>query len=306
MQGRFLLEARITGNLEHPGIVGVYAIGRDVDGRPFYAMRLIRGETLRDAIRRFHGGERVMRSEGARVLALRKLINRLIAVCNAVAFAHSRGVLHRDIKPANIMIGKFGETLVVDWGLATRVDKFVASEEQSQTQFDLDHNDSMTRFESGMVVGTPGYMSPEQAEGRQDLMEPTSDVYSLGATLYEIVTGEIPIRGKKVAEILLAVRKGQFPPPSEINPAIDPALEAICLTAMAHAPEDRYATARAMADDLERWLADEPVAAYHEPVTKSLSRWLSRHPHVLIRGLIAMVAFLLLALSGIILPRLLR
>jgi serine/threonine protein kinase len=100
-----LLEARITGNLEHPGIVGVYAIGRDPNGRPFYAMRLIRGETLRDAIRRFHGGERVIRSDGARVLALRKLINRLIAVCNAVAFAHSPGILRRDIKPANRISG---------------------------------------------------------------------------------------------------------------------------------------------------------------------------------------------------------
>jgi eukaryotic-like serine/threonine-protein kinase len=304
MRERFLLEARITGNLEHPGIVGVYSIGRDPDGRPFYAMRLIRGETLRDAIRRFHSGERVMRSEGARALALRKLINRLIAVCNAVAFAHSRGVLHRDIKPANVMIGKFGETLVVDWGLAKRVDKFVASEDQSQTQFDADHDDSMTRVESGMVVGTAAYMSPEQAEGRQDLMEPTSDVYSLGASLYEIVTGQVPFRGKKVFDILVAVRKGEFAPPSELNPAIDPALEAICLMAMAHAPEDRYATARAMADDLERWLADEPITAYREPVTKALSRWLSRHPHVLIRGLIAMVAFLLFALSGIVLIRL--
>jgi serine/threonine protein kinase len=302
MQERFLLEARITANLEHPGIVGVYAIGHDPGGRPFYVMRLIRGETLRDAIRRYHSSERPSQSAGARARALRKLINRLIAACNAVAFAHSRGVLHRDIKPANIMIGKFGETLVVDWGLARQVDKFVASADRSQ--LDLDHTDSTTMVEAGMVVGTPAYMSPEQAEGRQDLMEPTSDIYSLGATLYEILTGETPFRGKHVAEILLAVRKGQFRPPTHLNPAIDPALEGICLMAMAHAPEDRYATARAMADELERWLADEPVSAYREPVTKALSRWLSRHPHVLIRGLIALAAFLFLALSGIILPRL--
>ncbi len=304
MQDRFLREARITGNLEHPGVGGVYAIGRDPGGRPFYVMRLVRGETLSVAIRRYHSSERMMQSAGARALALRKLINRLVAACNAVAFTHSRGVLHGDIKPDNIMIGEFGETLVVDWGLAKRIDKFVASEEQSLAQLDLDHHDSTTKVESGRVVGTAPYMSPEQAEGRQDLMQPTSDVYSLGATLYEILTGEVPILGKKLAEVLLAVRKGQFPPPSEVIPAIDPALEAICLMAMAHAPEDRYVTARAMADDLERWLADEPVAAYRESVTKALSRWLSRHPHVLIRGLIAMVAFLLVALSGIVLPRL--
>jgi serine/threonine protein kinase len=306
MQRHFLFEARITGNLEHPGIVGVYAIGRDPDGRPFYVMRLIRGETLRDAIRRYHGGEPSKRSDGARTLALSKLINRLIAVCNAVAFAHSRGVLHRDIKPANIMIGKFGETLVVDWGLAKRVDRFVEHEDQRPEEFDLTQNATTSMIESGMVVGTPAYMSPEQAEGRQDLMEPTSDVYSLGASLYEILTGDVPMRGKNVRDILTAVRAGQFPAPSEVNPAVDPALEAICLMAMAHAPEDRYATARALADDLERWLADQPVIAYREPVTKAVSRWLSRHPHVLIRGLIAIVACLVLAISAIILPRLWR
>ena len=301
MQGRFLVEARITGNLEHPGIVGVYAIGCDPGGRPFYVMRLIRGETLRDAIRRYHSGERVVRSVGERALAMRKLINRLIASCNAVAFAHSRGVLHRDIKPANIMIGKFGETLVVDWGLAKQLERFAAGEEQSQSMMDLDDTEASLMDGPGIVVGTPAYMSPEQAEGRQDLMEPTSDVYSLGATLYEILTGDAPLRGRKLADVLLAVRMGKFSPPSEVNHAVDPALEAICLKAMSHAPEDRYATARAMADDLDRWLADEPVSAYREPVTKALSRWLSRHPHVLIRGLVALVALLVLALSGIVL-----
>ena len=304
MQSRFLFEARITGNLEHPGIVGVYAIGLDPTGRPFYVMRLVRGETLRKALSGGSTPARGKRSDGARALAFRRLINRLIAACNAVAFAHSRGVIHRDIKPANIMIGKFGETLVVDWGLAKRVDKFVASEDQRQAEFGLNHSDTTTMIESGMVVGTPAYMSPEQAEGRQDLMEPTSDVYSLGASLYEILTGEVPMRGERVTDILAAVREGQFPAPREVNPATDPALEAICLMAMAHAPEDRYATARALADDLERWLADEPVIAYREPVTKAVSRWLSRHPHVLIRGLIGIVACLVLALSGIILQRL--
>ena len=154
MQDRFLRDARITGNLEHPGIVGIHAIGRDPGGRPFYVMRLVRGETLSVAIRRYHSSERIIRSAGARALTLRKLINRLIAACNAIAFAHSRGVLHGDIKPDNIMIGEFGETLVVDWGLAKRVDKFVASQDQSQAQQDLDHLDSTTMVKSGRVVGT--------------------------------------------------------------------------------------------------------------------------------------------------------
>jgi serine/threonine-protein kinase len=303
MRDRFLIEAQITGNLEHPGIVGVYAIGRDPDGRPFYVMRLIRGESLREAIRRYHDGEGSGRAAGERTLALRKLINRLIAACNAVAFAHSRGVLHRDIKPANIMIGKYGETLVVDWGLAKRLYKVVEDAEHAQSSL-IPDSDELTA--SGLVVGTPAYMSPEQAEGRQDLMEPTSDVYSLGSTLYQILTGRAPIEGKGAAEVIAAARKGEFRSPRAVHPSVDPALEAICLKAMAHDPGDRYATARALADDLERWLADEPSSAYRDPPARALSRWLARHPLVLIRGLVVVVALLGLALAGIVLALAIR
>src|SRR5262249_6188263 len=123
-RGRFLREAEITGGLEHPGIVPVYGLGQYADGRPFYTMRLIQGETLKDAIRRFHGGE-----PG---LTLRGLAVRFVAVCNAVAYAHSRGVLHRDLKPSNVMLGKFGETLVVDWGLAKAVGRDQAQEAKGE------------------------------------------------------------------------------------------------------------------------------------------------------------------------------
>jgi serine/threonine protein kinase len=309
MRDRFLVEAQITGNLEHPGIVGVYAIGHDPDGRPFYVMRLIRGESLCEAIRRYHESEGSRRDAGARTLALRKLINRLIDACNAVAFAHSRGVLHRDIKPANIMIGKYGETLVVDWGLATRLYKsrhFVAGVALTQSSPTRDQEDAAAETRSGETLGTPGYMSPEQAEGRQDLMEPTSDVYSLGCTLYHILTGRAPLEGNGILEVFAATCKGDFPSPRAVHPSVDPALEAICLKAMAHDPDYRYATARALADDLERWLADEPMSAYRDPPPRALSRWLARHPRVLIRGLVVVVALLGLALSGIVLTLTLR
>src|SRR5207245_1335212 len=128
-RSRFVLEAEITGGLEHPGIVPVYGLGQYADGRPFYAMRFVKGDNLKAAIRRFHEAERPGRDPSERSLALRQLLRRFVDVCNAVAYAHSRGVLHRDLKPANIMLGKYGETLVVDWGLA----KCVGRSKQTRT-----------------------------------------------------------------------------------------------------------------------------------------------------------------------------
>src|SRR5262249_28161518 len=133
-RGRFLLEAEVTGRLEHPGIVPVYGLGQYADGRPFYAMRFIHGDNLKEAIRRFHEAESPTRDPGERRLALRQLLGRFVDVCNSIAYAHSRGVLHRDLKPGNIMLGKYGETLVVDWGLAKAVgsrQQAVGSEEES-------------------------------------------------------------------------------------------------------------------------------------------------------------------------------
>src|SRR5262249_47244485 len=117
-RARFLLEAEVTGKLEHPGVVPVYGLGTYPDGRPYYAMRLIKGDSLKDAIAALHKAERPGRSASERALALRQLLGRFVDVCQAIAYAHSRGVLHRDLKPANVMLGKYGETLVVDWGLA--------------------------------------------------------------------------------------------------------------------------------------------------------------------------------------------
>jgi serine/threonine-protein kinase len=287
-RGRFLLEAEITGGLEHPGIVPVYGLGRYADGRPFYAMRFIRGDNLKDAIERFHGAEKPGRDAGERALELRQLLGRFIDVCNAVAYAHSRGVLHRDLKPGNIMLGSYGETLVVDWGLAKPVDKFEGLPPSMEAPLRPSSLSEGTPTLSGSAMGTPQYMSPEQAAGRLDLLGPASDVYSLGATLYCLLTGRAPFDDSDVGAVLLKVQRGDFPRPRERNRQVPPALDAICVRAMALKPEDRYESPRALADDIEHWLADERVSAWREPWSVRTLRWVRRH-RTLVAGAAAAV-----------------
>src|SRR5579875_1458169 len=273
-RARFLLEAEVTGGLEHPGIVPVYGLGHYDDGRPFYAMRFIKGDSLKEAIDRFHHGESAGRSAGERMLGLQKLLRRFLDVCNAIAYAHSRGVLHRDIKPGNIMVGQYGETLVVDWGLA----KVVGTRERSDEATLRPPSASGTgETLPGSAIGTPAYMSPEQAAGRIDRLGPASDVYSLGATLYCLLTGRAPVEGGELDDILRRVQAGDVQPPRQVVPDLPRALEAICLKAMAREPEARYPSPRALAEDIERWLADEPVSAYPEPWSMRLIRWARRH-----------------------------
>jgi serine/threonine protein kinase/tetratricopeptide (TPR) repeat protein len=283
---RFLLEAEITGGLEHPGIVPVYGLGSHDDGRPYYAMRFIKGESLKEAIERFHGDESDEKDPGRRSLALRKLLRRFLDVCNAIDYAQSRGVLHRDIKPANIILGNHGETLVVDWGLAKAIGSAESSSDEQVLRPSATSGSAQTL--PGSALGTPAYMSPEQAGGNVDQLGPRSDVYSLGTTLYCLLTGRAPFDGE-VGEVLRQVQEGTFAPPRRVDPSIDQALEAICLKAMALSPEARYATPRALADDLERSMADEPVSAWREPWRRRVRRWLARH-----RSLVASAAAALL------------
>src|SRR5262249_53571316 len=181
-RARFLREAKITGGLEHPGIVPVYGLGHYGDGRPFYTMRFIQGDSLKDAIERFHQADVPGRDAGQRTLELRKLLGRFLDVCDAVAYAHSRGVMHRDLKPGNIMLGKYGEALVVAWGLAKLLDRTEGVVETRPLQPAAAESPPLTQV--GAVVGTVAFMSPEQAAGQLDQLGPASDVYSLGATLY--------------------------------------------------------------------------------------------------------------------------
>jgi serine/threonine protein kinase len=304
-RARFMREAEITGGLEHPGIVPVYALGHHPDGRPYYAMRFIRGTSLKEAIDRFHNPQaQGLQPLGFESLAFRQMLNRFIAVCNAIAYAHSRGVLHRDLKPGNIMLGEFGETLVVDWGLA-KAGVGGAGDEKGEslertTEPMLSPTDSdLTR--TGQALGTPAYMSPEQAAGRLDQMGAASDIYSLGATLYYVLTGQAPFAKSDVGDVLNKVQKGDFLPPRQRNRQVPAALEAICLKAMALRAQDRYISAKALADDLEHWLADEAVTAHAEPWHARLGRWVRHHKGlvgsataVLVVGLTVVIASWLL------------
>lgn len=297
---RFVQEAEITGGLEHPGIVPVYGLGTHPDGRPFYAMRFIRDDSLQHAIDRVHSGVEVgmrsanstdndpSRSKGRsqncefESFEFRKLLGRFIDVCNAMEYAHSRGVIHRDLKPSNIMLGKYGETLVVDWGLAKAVGRDDAASDKGETTLRPSSGSGSTPTQMGQAHGTPAFMPPEQAVGKLDQIGAASDVYSLGATLYCLLTGKAPFSATNEANILCQVKSGEFRRPREVNPQVPKALEAICLRAMALKPVDRYASAEELADDVERYLAAGPAAARVERLTNPPQHgwmgWAYRNP----------------------------
>jgi tetratricopeptide (TPR) repeat protein len=269
LRGRFVREAEITGGLEHPGVVPVYGLGRYADGRPYYAMRLIRGESLQEALRKLHAGEAGY--------TLRGLLARFVAACNAVAYAHSRGVIHRDLKPANVMLGPYGETLVVDWGLAKVVGREIADANFAVELTLQPPSGEGSLTQAGLALGTPAFMSPEQARGEVAGLSFATDVYSLGATLYALLTGRPPVRGRDTAEVLAKVRQGEWQRPRQVKSSVPQALNAVCCKAMALASPERYASPLALAADVERWLADEPVTAYRESWPVRAGRWVRRH-----------------------------
>ncbi len=297
---RFLEEARITGQLEHPGIVPVYELKRgEPDRAPFYTMRFVAGRTLTEASRAYHAG---LEAGTATALDRQTLLNAFVGVCNAISYAHARGVLHRDLKGQNVVLGDYGEVIVLDWGLAKVIDGPDSDAAPGPggvagaTPVVLGDEDSHPPTIRGAALGTPAYMPPEQAAGRFDLVDRRSDVYGLGAILYEILTGRMPFAGSSTSDILRKVQEEEPTPPRQVVPGTPPALEAICRKAMAKRPEARYASAKDLAAEVSRWLADEPVLAYPEPWTTRAVRW-GRHHRPAVAGAAALLVAGVVALS---------
>jgi len=290
----FAFEATVTSQLEHPNIVPVYVTGATPEGKPFYAMRLIPGRTLAAAIAEFHDRRRAGDSAEARSERYNELLAQFALACKAIAYAHDRGVIHRDIKPANIMLGKFGEVVVLDWGLAARVDrddKARSSGEQSIVMPTMAVDSSPA--EKRGISGTPAYMSPEQHDGGRHV-GPASDVYGLGATLYHILAGQPPFDGDMVA-IREKALAGDIQPPSRVKRGVSHAIESVCLKAMARDPVDRYETPLELARDVEHYLADLPVSSFREPLLRRVARWARRHRTV---AQLTTAALLLLLLTA--------
>ena len=286
---RFLQEARLTGQLEHPSIVPVYELGRRKDGTLYYTMKLVRGRTLARALR---DAESLRERLG--------LLSHFVDLCQAIAYAHSRGVIHRDLKPGNVMVGEFGETVVIDWGLAKAKGREDIHADEMTTTYhamELGDEESAAKTAYGQALGTPAYMPPEQAAGKLDEVNERADVYSLGAVLYQILTGKRPFKGKTVGETIRAVIDGTPEPVRTLEPAAPPELAAICERAMARNAEDRYSSAKALAKEVQSYLSGALVEAYEYKVSEYVCRFATKHRAVLATAAAAL--FLLLGASAV-------
>lgn len=300
-KARFVFEAEVTGALEHPGIVPVYGLSRYGDNLPYYAMRFIQGQSLSNAIKSFHDENPISSSKTFYDRAFRQLLRRLIDSCNALHYAHERGVLHRDIKPDNIMLGHYGETLVVDWGLA-KVQSTTHDFDQPQTgsafMQPLNLSGSGDRTSQGVVVGTPMYMSPEQALGMHEQLTAAADIYSLGAILFNMICNLHPIEGKTTREIISKVRTGSTRDLTLVAPKAPRALVSICKKAMATTPEDRYGTAIELSEDLDRWMSAEAVKSHDETWIERISRLLWRYRNEALTIASALIVLTLVSIAA--------
>jgi len=287
--GRFLEEAQITGQLDHPGVVPVHDLGIDATGRCYFTMRFVRGRELKDVFD--------LAREAKDGWTRTKVLGVILKVCEAMAYAHSKGVVHRDLKPANVMVGRFGETYVMDWGLARVLGRrdshdlrlkpraedasalsLVRTVRRDETEL---NPESPLVTMDGDVIGTPSYMAPEQARGKLEEVGPRSDVYSLGAILYYMHTGQAPyVRpGERISphSVLSRVLDGPPTPVEKLAPHEPPELMAICAKAMARDPEQRYGSMLEVADDIQAYLENRVVRAYERGSLAEFKKWVVRN-----------------------------
>jgi WD40 repeat protein len=281
---RFVTEALVTARLQHPAIVPVYDAGRWPGGEPFYAMKLVSGRSLADVI-----------SERKSLEERLALLPHVLAVAEAMAYAHSERIIHRDLKPANVLVGDFGETVVIDWGLAKDLSRGDGAEAGGAASPPATPamDSELTRV--GAVMGTPAYMPPEQAAGQP--VDERADVYALGAILYHLLAGTRPYEGKTSEQVLQRVVGGPPPPLSRRQKHIPVDLLAIVAKAMAREPAGRYATARELAEDLRRFQTGQIVGAYRYSRMELLRRFIRRYRAAV---MVTAVALLLLAALGVV------
>jgi serine/threonine-protein kinase len=297
---RFVKEAQITGQLEHPNIVPIHDLGIDSQGRIYFSLKLIEGESLKSIIEKRKTTQELSPAVRYKdVYTQLRMIEIFISVCQAVAYAHAKGVIHRDLKPDNIMLGRYGEVLVVDWGIAKVIGAKIAPEEQKTIPMTALNALAPEASMEGSVAGTPAYMPPEQALGQVFSLDARSDVYALGAVLFHVIAGRPPYEGSSTLEVL---KKVQTSPPKPLTTGtvgfhpVPRELRAICAKAMSREPEQRYATAEELRDDLQAYLEHMPVQACPMTPWQRFQKWLKRNrKQAQIGSIAALTAILVLS-----------
>ena len=288
----FLYEARLTANLQHPNVIPVYDVAVDPSGNPYFTMKALKGKTLAEIVTELRDGDPAARRTYTRA----RLLEIFLQVCNAIDYAHSKGVIHLDLKPANVMVGDFGDVHVLDWGLSTLATRPGRAEEEDAarpwTELEgvsledgrslreyLATADADRRRRNRVVGGTPGYMAPEQAEGSAEAIDFRTDVHMLGAMLYELLTYRCPIEGASVADTLRKTLRGDFPPAHERAPAlrVPAALSAIADKAMRTDPSERYPTVGALIRDVRKYVEGYAVSAENPTFLTHLALLVKRH-----------------------------
>ena len=311
---RFIQEAQITGQLEHPSIVPLHELGVDADGNVFYTMKFVQGATLKDIIEKIKRGSKKAIEE----YPLARLLNIFQRICDAIAFAHSKGVIHRDLKPANVMVGEYGEVLVMDWGLAKVMPKRerteIVDEDRQPTEKKTeiqevvdsvrkDADFEMLKTMDGMIMGTPGFMAPEQALGETENLDERTDIYALGAMLYNILTLNPPVAGKDKKKVLEKATTGDIPHPSEFNPTgtrgsvekrrlgdlvvvplyhcpgfrIPDSLSAVVMKALSLQQAQRYENVKILQTDIEKYQSGFATSAENAGFWRQLGLLFKRH-----------------------------